>query len=105
MTEHNVPSPEDGKTAPTPDFQSLDDGKDALATVSWYLVFCGILAIVLAAICLYLDRTGSREFFHHGDFALNPNALGRLLLMAGIALYAAGRGIVYYRRFKKRASG
>lgn len=104
MPELNQNPPEDGNTVPTPDFKTLDE-KDALATLSWYLVFCGIMAIVLAAVCLYLDRTGSREFFQHKDFALNPNALGRMLLMAGIALYAAGRGIVYYRRFKKRASG
>ncbi|HKP97613.1 MAG TPA: hypothetical protein VJ385_17855 [Fibrobacteria bacterium] len=81
-------------------------GKEGkLATVSWYLVTIGIALLVLAALCLYLGRTGHTDFFKHKDFALNPAALSRYLLLAGLFAYAAGRAITYYRRFRKRESG
>lgn len=95
--------PDGGSFTPPPNFESLEQ-KDGLATLSWYLVATGIIALVFAAICLYLDRTGARDFFFHGDFALNPNALGRLLLLVGITFYILGRAITYYRRFRKRST-
>ena len=70
--------------------------------MSWYLVATGIIALVLAALCLWMGRTGATAFFSHKDFSLNPIALGRYLLLIGIVFYAAGRVITYYRRFRKR---
>lgn len=86
---------------PSGTFESLGR-EDRLASVSWYLVATGIVALVLAALCLWMGRSGSTAFFSHKDFALNPIALGRLLLLVGIVFYAAGRAITYYRRFRKR---
>jgi hypothetical protein len=84
-----------------PDFSSLGKS-DRLATLSWYLVVTGMVLLGFAALCLYLDRTGYRDFFKHKDFALNPLVLSRRLLVAGILSYAAGRIITYSRRFSKR---
>jgi hypothetical protein len=89
-----------GNTGPSA-YDSLNK-EDKLATVSWYFVATGIIALVLAALCLWMGRTGSTAFFSHKDFALNPTALGRYLLFAGIFFYAVGRVITYYRRFRKR---
>ena len=76
--------------------------KDKLSTLSWYLVATGIIALIFAGLCLFLDRTGQRGFFTHKDFSLNPNWLGRMLLLFGILCYAAGRAITYWQRFSKR---
>lgn len=100
MPENEDMRPEDGKPDPV-DFGSLSK-EDGLATFSWYLVTTGIVLLVLAALCLYMGRTGATDFFKHRDFALNPNALSRYLLLAGLVSYAAGRSITYYRRFRKR---
>jgi hypothetical protein len=103
MPETNQQPPENAPFDPSA-FESLGQ-EDKLSTLSWYLVAIGIVALVLAALCLVLDRSGSRGFFSHKDFALNPNALGRLLLLVGIISYAAGRIITYVRRFRKRRAG
>jgi hypothetical protein len=100
MAEHDSLQTENEKPSPSA-YQSMGR-EDGLATVSWYLVATGIIALVLAAVCLWMGRTGTTAFFSHKDFALNPNALGRYLLLAGIVFYAAGRVITYYRRFRKR---
>ena len=76
--------------------------KETLDTISWYLIALGIAGLVLAALCLFLDHTGHRDFFAHKDFSINPNFLGRALLLGAIAFYGAGRAIVYYQRFSKR---
>jgi len=101
MSEQNQKSPDDPGFIAPPAYDS-PERKDGLATLSWYLVATGIIALVFAAICLYMDRTGARGFFFHGDFALNPNALGRLLLLVGIGFYILGRAITYYLRLRKR---
>jgi hypothetical protein len=106
MAEQESLNTENGKPGPSePEsiepFESLGR-EDRLASVSWYLVATGIVALVLAAICLWMGRSGATAFFSHKDFALNPIALGRLLLLVGILFYAAGRVITYYRRFRKR---
>lgn len=85
-----------------PDAYKSIGREDGLASVSWYLVATGIVSLVLAAICLWMGRIGATDFFTHKDYSLNPNALGRYLLLAGIVFYAAGRVITYYRRFRKR---
>ncbi|MDB5049794.1 MAG: hypothetical protein JWO30_2865 [Fibrobacteres bacterium] len=103
MPEQDQQPTENGKFDPSA-YDSFGK-EDGLATVSWYLVAIGIGLLVLAALCLYLDRTGSREFFKHKDFSLNPNVLGRYLLLAGFVSYAGGRAITYYRRFRKRQQG
>lgn len=101
-TENGKPEPSEPDSPGTMEpFRSLER-EDPLATVSWYLVATGIIALVLAALCLVMGRTGATAFFSHKDFALNPVALGRLLLLVGIIFYAAGRIITYYRRFRKR---
>jgi hypothetical protein len=82
-------------------FDSLGK-RDRLETLRWYLVTIGVIALVLAAICIFMGRNGSTGFFSHKDFALNPIALGRYLLLAGFVSYASGRAITYYRRFSKR---
>ena len=82
-------------------YRSLQ-GRDRLATVSWYLVATGFIALIFAALCLVLDRTGNRDFFVHRDFSLNPRILGRGLLFFGILCYVAGRAIAYARRFSRR---
>jgi hypothetical protein len=82
-------------------YRSLDD-RDGLSTLSWYLVATGVIALIFAALCLVLDRTGNREFFSHRDFALNPRILGRCLLFFGILCYVAGRAISYWRKFSRR---
>ena len=79
--------------------------RDGLATLSWYLVTTGVVLLALAALCLYMGRTGATDFFKHKDFAINPMALSRYLLMAGLVSYAGGRAITYYRRFRKRQPG
>lgn len=79
--------------------------RDGLATVSWYLVTTGVVFLGFAVICLIMGRSGSTDFFKHKDFALNPLALSRYLLMAGLVAYAAGRSITYYRRFRRREPG
>lgn len=91
---------ENGKPAPSA-YEGFER-EDRLASLSWYLVAAGIIALVLAALCLLMGRTGATAFFTHKDFSLNPIALGRYLLLVGILFYAAGRVITYYRRFRKR---
>lgn len=103
MQEADPASPEKAPFDPSA-YRSLD-GKDGLATLSWYLVATGIMALIFAALCLVLDRTGNREFFTHRDFSINPRMLGRGLLFFGILCYAAGRAITYWRRFAKRGRG
>ncbi len=76
--------------------------EDRVSSISWYLITSGIVALVLAGICLWMGRTGATAFFSHKDFSLNPVALARYLLLAGLVFYATGRGIAYWRRFKKR---
>jgi hypothetical protein len=100
MAEQESLNTENEKPDPTA-FESFGR-EDRLASVSWYLVATGIVALVLAALCLWMGRSGATAFFSHKDFALNPIALGRLLLLVGIIFYAAGRAITYYRRFRKR---
>jgi hypothetical protein len=108
MPEQDPTSRED-EPAETPGFdpKAFDSfGKqDGLATLSWYLVTSGIVLLIFAALCLFLSRTGSTDFFKHKDFVLNPTALSRYLLLAGLVCYAAGRSITYYRRFRKREPG
>ncbi len=105
MPEYDpLPLENENAKAKLPDYDSLRK-EDGLATLSWYLVATGIGMLALAAVCLYLDHAGYRDFFKHKDFALNPRALSRYLLLAGIVAYGAGRSITYYRRFRKRASG
>jgi uncharacterized membrane protein len=99
MQEQNPASPE--KPFDPSAYRSLG-ARDRLATVSWYLVATGIIALIFAALCLVLDRTGNRDFFSHRDFSLNPRVLGRGLLFFGILCYAAGRSITYWRRFSRR---
>lgn len=100
MAEQESLQSENDKLDPA-DFKSFGQ-EEKLATVSWYLVAMGIISLVLAAVCLWMGRIGATEFFTHKDFSLNPYALGRYLLLAGIGFYAAGRVITYYRRFRKR---
>jgi hypothetical protein len=100
MQDLDPPSPEKPPFDPSA-YRSLG-ARDGLATLSWYLVATGIIALVFAALCLALDRTGNREFFAHRDFALNPRVLGRGLLFIGIFCYLAGRGITYWRKFSRR---
>lgn len=100
MAEQESLQSENGKQDPM-DYKSIGR-EDRLATVSWYLVATGIISLLLAALCLWMGRIGATEFFTHKDFSINPNALGRYLLLAGIAFYAAGRVITYYRRYRKR---
>src|SRR4051812_25005533 len=82
-------------------YRSLD-GRDRWATISWYLVATGFIALIFAALCLVLDRTGNRDFFTHRDFSLNPRILGRGLLFFGILCYVAGRAIAYARRLSNK---
>jgi hypothetical protein len=103
MPEQEQLPAENGNFKPL-DFDSLGK-QDRLATVRWYLIATGIFALALAIVCLIMDATGSRDFFSHRDFALNPRALSRYLLYVGLILYAAGRSITYYQRFAKRKSG
>jgi hypothetical protein len=105
QTENGMPDgTPDGKPNGKPDLSAYESlaKRETLATVSWYFVATGIVALVLAALCLWMGRTGSTAFFSHKDFALNPTALGRYLLLAGILFYAVGRIITYYLRFRKR---
>ena len=84
MAEQESLQSENGKQNPA-DYESFGR-EDKLATVSWYLVASGIISLILAALCLWMGRIGATEFFTHKDFSLNPNALGRYLLLAGIDL-------------------
>ncbi|MEO6096002.1 MAG: hypothetical protein ABIW76_10035 [Fibrobacteria bacterium] len=93
--------PSDDVQPDSSSFEALDK-EERSATISWYLVTTGIIALVLAGLCLWMGRIGATSFFSHKDFALNPVALGRSLLLVGIILYAAGRILSYYRRFRKR---
>jgi hypothetical protein len=99
--QEQAPQPSDDLKPDPSAFGALDK-EDRSATISWYLITTGIITLVLAALCLWMGKTGATSFFSHKDFALNPMALGRLLLMVGIILYAAGRILSYYRRFRKR---
>lgn len=100
MPEDEIPRPEIPRLDPSA-YDSLGR-KDSLSTLSWYLVAAGVIALIFAALCLFLARTGNTEFFTHKDFSLNPNWLGRMLLFAGVISYAAGRAITYWQRFSKR---
>lgn len=100
MQDADPPSQETPPFDPSA-YRSLD-GKDGLATLSWYLVATGVIALIFAALCLVLDRTGNRDFFSHRDFSLNPRVLGRALLFLGILCYVAGRAIIYWRKFSRR---
>jgi hypothetical protein len=100
MEENESVSPENAPFDPR-SYRSLDE-KDGFATASWYLVAAGVIAIILAAICLVLDRTGNLAIFTRKDFVLNPRVAGRGLLFFGILCYAAGRAIAYWRRFSRR---
>jgi hypothetical protein len=97
LDQHPQPNPPFDPSA----FDSFGK-KDRLETLRWYLVTMGVIALILAAVCIFLGRSGSVSFFSHKDFALNPIVLGRYLLLAGFVSYAAGRAITYYRRFSKR---
>ena len=79
--------------------------RDGWATLGWYLVATGIIALIFATLCFVLDRSGNREFFSHRDFAINPRILGRGLLFFGGACYVAGRAIAYGRKFSRRGRG
>lgn len=100
MAEQESLNTENAK--PDPSAFEAFERQDRLASVSWYLVATGIIVLVLAALCLWMGRSGATAFFSHKDFSLNPIALGRYLLLVGVAFYAAGRIITYYRRFRKR---
>jgi hypothetical protein len=100
MQENEPASPEIPPFDPKA-YRALD-GRDRLATLSWYLVATGVIALILAALCLILERTGNLAIFTRKDFMLNPRVLGRGLLFFGIACYAAGRAITYWRRFSRR---
>jgi hypothetical protein len=80
MPEPEIPPPEIPRFDPSA-YDTLGR-KDKLATLSWYLVATGV--------------------FTHQDFSLNPNWIGRMLLLVGIFSYAAGRAITYWQRFSKR---
>lgn len=95
------PAPETPPPFDPSAYRTLDD-RDRLSTLSWYLVATGVIALILAALCLILDRTGNRDFFAHKDFSLNPRVLGRWLLFVGLIAYALGRALSYWRRFSKR---
>ena len=76
------------------------ESEDRLADLSWYLVVLGFIAAIGgAALILLLDRISYRDFF------INADALGWKLVMGGGASYFVGRGIYYYRRFRKKAGG
>lgn len=75
------------------------DEKNALDTLSWYLVAIGFMSIAAAGLFLFL-----REI-RYQDYVLNGVALGRYLLVAGALFYVAGRFLSYYRRFRKRKAG
>ncbi len=67
--------------------------------VSWYLMVMGFIGLLTAGLCFY--------FFHnrplrYADFSLDANVLGKYLLITGMASYAAGRTVHYYRRFRRR---
>lgn len=100
MPEPEIPPPEIPRFDPSA-YDTLGR-KDKLSTISWYLVATGVIALIFAALCLFLDRTGNRGFFTHQDFSLNPNWIGRMLLLVGILSYGAGRAITYWQRFSKR---
>jgi hypothetical protein len=100
MQDNDPASPERPPFDPNA-YRSLD-GKDGLSTLSWYLVATGVIALLLAALCLVLERTGNLALFTRKDFILNPRVVGRGLLFFGILCYAAGRGISYWRRFSRR---
>jgi hypothetical protein len=99
MTE-NIPENADlkGEAAPHrefPPYASLNS-QGKLDTLSWYLVVLGFVAILFAALCIYLAQIRYR------DYVLNARVLGGYLLGLGISLYAVGRGISYFRRFQRR---
>ena len=71
------------------------DQKEWLSELSWYLMVLGFVSILVAGLCFYLVR------IQYHDFFINATALGRYLLFGGITAYAVGRGITYYRRFRK----
>jgi uncharacterized membrane protein len=100
MHENDPASPEQTPFDPRA-YRTLNE-KDGFATASWYLVATGVIALILAAICLVLDRTGNLEIFTRKDFVLNPRVVGRGLLFFGILCYAGGRAISYWRRFSRR---
>jgi hypothetical protein len=100
MHENDPSSPEQTPFDPRA-YRSLND-TDGFTTATWYLVATGVIAIMLAALCLVLDRTGNLAIFTRKDFILNPRVVGRGLLFFGILCYAAGRGIAYWRRFSQR---
>jgi hypothetical protein len=100
MHDNDPASPENAPFDPR-SYRALDE-RDGFATFSWYLVATGIIALILAALCLALDRTGNLAIFTRKDFILNPRVVGRGLLFFGILCYAAGRAIAYWRRYARR---
>ena len=97
--EHEHPQGQEQLNAETPIRGSFIDfeKEDRVDTFAWYLVVFGFITLGLAALCFYLRRISYR------DFSLNGNVLGNYLLMVGICLYIGGRGIKYYKRYKRKA--
>lgn len=97
MNENKIPINNGKEESPTltggyAEFQKKDAMLD---TVAWYMVVFGFILLALAGVCLY------SRVIHYRDFSINGTVLGNYLLILGICLYAAGRAIKYYRKFKK----
>ena len=73
--------------------------KTRLDEFSWYLMVMGFIGLLAAGLCFYFFRNRPLRY---ADFSLDANVLGKYLLIAGMASYAAGRTVHYYRRFRKR---
>ena len=87
----------EGKLPPPGSFLSFEK-EDKLDLLSWYLVFFGFIVLGLAGICLYLKQISYRDFY------INGRVLGNYLLMLGICLYLSGRGIKYYKRYRRKGA-
>ena len=76
--------------------------KNWVDEVAWYLMVMGFIGLLVAGLCFFFWRNRPLSY---PNFNIDANVLGKYLLMAGMASYAAGRGIYYYRRYQRRRAG
>ena len=66
--------------------------------IAWYLLVMGFIIILLSGLCFFLYKNKPLTY---DDFSIDANTLGKYLLIAGLLCYVSGRGIHYFRKFKK----
>ncbi len=86
------------------DLSGQEKTQARLAQISSMLLWIGFLCLPLAGFFIYSGRFSPLHYRNsHGEFTLNANRIGQIVLVIGVCFYFAGRGLAYYQRFKKKS--